>query len=411
MDYDSSIFLKKKIVLGVTASIAAYKAAYICSRLVKLGADIIPVMTPRANNFINPITFSSLSGNETVTGQFKNQGRIYHISLSHSADAFLIAPASADIICKLAGGICDDFLTTAALAAVCPILVAPAMNESMYLDPNMAGSIEKLKTSGKYQIIGPVSGELACKETGIGRMEDEETIIGRLQELLIKSNELEGKKVIISAGGTREYIDAVRYISNASSGKMGYALAEEAYSRGAAEVILVSSAKSVPAPYGVDVRYVENTEDMKRQILKEFIKSDIIIMAAAVSDIVADKRFSGKLSKKDAQLLKIKFKLNENILEILSTRKSKEQFLVGFAAESGYDTRGAAGKMSGRTVDMIVVNDISRKDIGMESDFNEVGIVVGGKERIKLKRAKKRIIASGIWDEIVKSHKKIKKNK
>jgi len=409
LDYDSSIFFKKKIVLGVTASIAAYKAAYICSRLVKSGADIIPVMTPRANNFINPITFSSLSGNETITGQFKNQGRIYHISLSHSADAFLIAPASADIICKLAGGICDDFLTTAALAAVCPILVAPAMNESMYLDPNVTGSIEKLKQSGKYQIIGPASGELACKETGIGRMEDEEAIIKRLSELLKKSSELKGKKVIISAGGTREYIDAVRYISNASSGKMGYALAEEAYSRGAAEIILVSSARSMPAPYGVDIRYAENTLDMKRQILKEFKKSDIIIMAAAISDIVAEKSFSGKISKKDGLLSKIKFKLNENILEILSTRKSKEQFLVGFAAESGYNTRGAAEKMSGRAVDMIVVNDISRKDIGMESDFNEVGIIIGGKERIKLKRAKKRIIAAGIWDEIVKSHKKIEK--
>ncbi|MES0341392.1 MAG: bifunctional phosphopantothenoylcysteine decarboxylase/phosphopantothenate--cysteine ligase CoaBC [Candidatus Humimicrobiaceae bacterium] len=409
MDYDSSIFLEKKIVLGVTASIAAYKAAYICSRLVKLGADIIPVMTPRANNFINPITFSSLSGNETITGQFKNQGRIHHISLSHSADAFLIAPASADIICKLAGGICDDFLTTAALAAVCPILVAPAMNESMYLDPNVAGSIEKLKQSGKYQIIGPASGELACKETGIGRMEDEETIIKRLSELLKKSGELEGKKVIITAGGTREYIDAVRYISNASSGKMGYALAEEAYSRGAAEVILISSARSRPAPYGVDIRYVENTADMKRQILKEFKNSDIIIMAAAVSDIVADKRFTGKISKKDGQLLKIKFKINENILEILSTKKSKKQFLVGFAAESGYDIKGAADKMSGRAVDMIVINDISRKDIGMESDFNEAGIIVQGKKSIKLKKAKKRIIAGGIWDEIVKNARLVKK--
>ena len=409
MDYDSSIFLKKKIVLGVTASIAAYKAAYICSRLVKLGADIIPVMTPRANNFINPITFSALSGNETITDQFKNQDRIYHISLSHSADAYLIAPATADIICKLAEGVCDDFLTTSALAAVCPILVAPAMNESMYLDPNVAGSIEKLKQSCKYQIIGPASGELACKETGIGRMEDEETIIKRLSELLKKSGELKGKKVIITAGGTREYIDAVRYISNASSGKMGYALAEEAYSRGAAEVILISSARSRPVPYGVDIRYIENTADMKRQILKEFKNSDIIIMAAAVSDIVADKRFAGKISKKDGQLLKIKFKINENILEILSTKKSKKQFLVGFAAESGYDIRGAADKMSGKAVDMIVVNDISRKDIGMESDFNEAGIIVQGKKSIKLKKAKKRIIAAGIWDEIVKNARLVKK--
>ena len=240
-------------------------------------------------------------------------------------------------------------------------------------------------------------------------MEDEETIIKRLSELLRKSTELEGKKVIITAGGTREYIDDVRYISNASSGKMGYALAEEAYSRGAAEVILVSSARSMPAPYGVDIRYAENTADMKKQILKEFKKSDIVIMAAAVSDIVAQESFSGKISKKDGLLSKIKFKLNENILEILSTRKSKEQFLVGFAAESGYDIKDAARKMSGRAVDMIVVNDISRKDIGMESDFNEVGIIIEGKERIKLKRAKKRIIAAGIWDEIIKSHKKIKK--
>ena len=215
--------------------------------------------------------------------------------------------------------------------------------------------------------------------------------------------------MIITAGGTREYIDAVRYISNASSGKMGYALAEEAYSRGAAEVILISSARSRPAPYGVDIRYVENTADMKRQILKEFKNSDIIIMAAAVSDIVADKRFAGKISKKDGQLLKIKFKINENILEILSTKKSKKQFLVGFAAEIGYDIKGAADKMSGRAVDMIVVNDISRKDIGMESDFNEAGIIVQGKKRIKIKKAKKRIIAAGIWDEIVKNARLVKK--
>ena len=405
MDYDSSIFFKKKIVLGITASIAAYKAAYICSRLTKLGADIIPVMTSRATNFINPITFSAPSGNETIVEQFKNQGRIYHISLSHSADAYLIAPASADIICKLAAGTSDDFLTTSALAAVCPILVAPAMNESMYLDSRVSESIEKLKQSGKYQIIGPASGELACRETGTGRMEDEETIMERLQELLKKSSELKGKKVIITAGGTREYIDAVRYISNASSGKMGHALAEEAYSRGAEEVILISSTRDILAPYGVDTRYAENTADMKREILREFKNSNIIIMAAAVSDIVAEKSFTDKISKKDGLLSKIKFKLNENILEFLSTKKDKEQFLVGFAAESGYNIRGAADKMSGRAVDMIVVNNILRKDIGMESDFNEVGIIVQGKERIKLKKSKKRIIAAGIWDEIVKNYK------
>ncbi|MCJ7665181.1 MAG: phosphopantothenoylcysteine decarboxylase, partial [Actinobacteria bacterium] len=200
---------------------------------------------------------------------------------------------------------------------------------------------------------------------------------------------------------TREYIDAVRYIANASSGKMGYALAEEAFFRGAGKVVLISCAKSMPGPYGVDVRHVENTAGMKKEILEEFESSDIIIMAAAVSDIVPEKSFKGKISKKDDLISKIKFKLNENILEILSTRKSKGQFLVGFAAESGYNIEGVAARMSAIALDMIVINDISRKDIGMESDFNEAGIIMEGKELLKLKKAKKRIIAEGIWNEII----------
>jgi len=177
-------------VLGVTASIAAYKAAYICSRLTARGATVIPVMSPRARNFISPLTFSSISGNETITGQFMNQGRIYHISLSQSADAYCIAPASADIICKLAGGICDDFLTTSTLAAKCPVLIAPAMNEAMWADIAVQDCLKRLGKMGKYQVIGPVEGSLACGDSGMGRMEEEEAIMGRLAQLLYQSREL-----------------------------------------------------------------------------------------------------------------------------------------------------------------------------------------------------------------------------
>lgn len=403
MVLNKSIFLKKKIVLGITASIAAYKAASICSRLASMGADVVPVMTPNALNFITPITFSSISGNKTIVEQFADEKKIYHISLSHSADIFLIAPASADTISKLSYGICDNFLTTSAVSATCPVLIAPAMNESMYLDPIIQKNILQLGKSGKYFFIGPKSGNLACGEEGLGRLEDEDIIIERLGELLNYSSDLKGKKVVITAGGTREFIDTVRYISNRSSGKMGYALAEEAYFRGAEKVILISTARSLPRPYGVDVKYVEDTSGMKNVLDKYFSTSDIAIMAAAVSDIIPLKKYDFKLKKKNDILSKIKFGENENILKSLAKKKKKNQYLVGFAAESGHNSRDVLEKIKDKNIDMIVANDISREDIGMESDYNEVDIVRQDGTVKKLARDKKRIIARGIWDEIVKS--------
>ncbi len=403
MALNKSIFLKKKIVLGITASIAAYKAASICSRLTGMGAEVIPVMTPNALNFITPITLSSISGNKTVVEQFVNQKKIYHISLSHSADIFLIAPASADIISKLSYGIGDNFLTTSAISAACPVLVAPAMNESMYLDPVIQKNIQQLKESGKYFFVGPKSGRLACGEEGLGKLEDEDVIIERLGELLNYNSDLKGKKVVITAGGTREFIDIVRYISNKSSGKMGYALAEEAYFRGAQKVVLISASRSLQPPYGVKVEYAQDTAEMKKALLKYFNGSDIIIMAAAISDIIPAKKYDFKLKKKDDILSKISFKENENILELLAKKKKKSQYLVGFAAESGYSTGDIIKKIGGRNIDMIVANDISRKGIGMESDYNEVDIVKQDGSVKKLGRGKKRIVARGIWDEIVKS--------
>lgn len=403
MSLDKSIFFKKKIVLGITASIAAYKAATICSRLTDMGADVVPVMTPSALNFISPVTFSSISGNKTIVDQFLNQKKIYHISLSHSADVFLIAPASADTISKLSYGIGDNFLTTSAISAKCPILIAPAMNESMYLDPVISENIQRLKESGKYFFTGPKSGKLACGEKGMGKLEDEDAIIEMLAELLGYSNDLRGKKIIVTAGGTREFIDTTRYISNKSSGKMGYALAAEAYFRGAREVILISTVKSLPSPYGVKVEYVENSKEMKESLLEYFDNSDIIIMSAAVSDIVPVQKYDFKLKKKNGILSRIKFKENEDILKLLSERKKKDQYVVGFAAESGYNTINIMEKIKDKNVDMIVANDISKEGIGMDSDFNEVDIVKRDGSVKKLARNKKRIIARGIWDEITKS--------
>ena len=407
MVLDKSIFIKKKIVLGITASIAAYKAAGICSRLVGMGASVVPVMTPNAINFVGPVTFSSICGNKTIVEQFVNEDEIYHISLSHSADVFLIAPASADIISKLSYGVCDNFLTTSAVSATCPVLIAPAMNESMYLNPIIQGNIARLKEAGKYFFIGPKTGSLACGERGLGRLEDEDVIIERLGELITYSSDLKGKKVVITAGGTREFIDTVRYISNKSSGKMGYALAEEAYFRGAKKVFLISTARNLPRPYGADVKYVGDSSEMKKAVLKCFKGSNITIMAAAVSDIVPCRKYNFKLKKKNDILSKIKFKENQNILELLARERKGKQYVVGFAAESDYRVKNVLEKLKSRNIDMIVANDISREDIGMESDYNQVDIIKKDGTVKKLARSVKRIISRGIWDEIIKDLNKL----
>jgi len=315
----------------------------------------------------------------------------------------LIAPASADTISKLSYGIGDNFLTTSVISAKCPVLIAPAMNESMYLDPMIKKNIQRLKKSGKYFFTGPKSGKLACGEEGMGRLEDEEIIIEKLGELLSHSNDLKGKNIIITAGGTKEFIDTIRYISNKSSGKMGHALATEAYFRGASKVILISTAKDLSPPYGVKVEYIENTVEMKESLLKYFSNSDIVIMAAAISDIIPVQKYDFKLKKKNDILSKIKFKENEDILKLLAERKKKGQYIVGFAAESGYSTIDIMEKIKDKNVDMIVANDISKEGIGMGSDFNEVDIVKKDGSVKKLARDKKSIIARGIWDEITKS--------
>src|SRR5665647_2960841 len=236
-DLASKVLKEKKIILGVTGGIVAYKSAYICSMLVRSGAFVFPVLTDNALNFINPITFSAISGNKSIIGTFEDNEKIYHVSLSQSADAILIAPASANTISKIACGICDNFLTTAVSAAKCPVLIAPAMNEIMWSNPILQQNILKLKETGTYFFTGPAEGSLACGADGIGRLEEEDKIIDDLKDLLMINDDLSGKTILVSAGGTRENIDSVRYISNYSSGKMGNAIAAEAKFRGADKVI------------------------------------------------------------------------------------------------------------------------------------------------------------------------------
>ncbi|HEY5501367.1 MAG TPA: bifunctional phosphopantothenoylcysteine decarboxylase/phosphopantothenate--cysteine ligase CoaBC [Candidatus Humimicrobiaceae bacterium] len=400
-DLAGKVLKEKKIILGVTGGIAAYKSAYICSKLVRSGAFVFPVLTDNALNFINPITFSAISGNKSIIGTFEDNEKIYHVSLSQSADAILIAPASANTISKIACGICDNFLTTAVSAAKCPVLIAPAMNEIMWSNPILQQNILKLKETGTYFFTGPAEGSLACGADGIGRLEEEDKIIDDLKDLLMINDDLSGKTILVSAGGTRENIDSVRYISNYSSGKMGNAIAAEAKFRGADKVILISTAKNLPRLYGVETYFVDTTMEMKEKIIKFFDESDVIIMAAAVSDVIPQKTYDFKLKKNQDLLSKLSFKENENILKFLSEIKKEKQVLVGFAAENGEDIISASEKIIGNKIDLIIVNDISRNDIGFESDFNEISIISRNGDVRKIEKAKKRIISREIINEII----------
>lgn len=396
-----SLFKNKRIMLCITGSIAAYKAAGICSSLVKKGCEVFPVMTPNALNFINPLTFGTLSGHKTLFEQYADKEKVYHISLSHSVDAILIAPATANTIAKLSCGICDNFLTTAVISARCPVLIAPAMNETMYLNHAVQRSIRVLKESGRYFFVEPSYGSLACGETGRGRLAEEGSIIKMLEDLLSYSEDLNGKKVLVSSGGTSEFIDSVRYISNLSSGKMGYELAQEAFFRGADKVFLVTASRDVRKPYGVNTISVQSSMDMKKEIEKYYGSCDIIIMAAAISDIIPAKKYDYKLKKNDDIISKLKFKENINILQFLSKNKKKSQYLAGFSAESGENIENSRNKIKNTNIDMIVMNDISRKDIGFGSDFNEVVILTADGKTEKVKKNTKRLISRKILDSII----------
>ncbi len=362
----------KHIVLGVSGGIAVYKAVELLRLLTKAGADVQVVMTKNACEFVTSLTFQTLSCNPVHTEMFNlyQEREIGHISLADKADLFILAPATANLVGKIAGGICDDLLSTSIMATKAPVLIAPAMNTNMYSNPLYQRNENLLREYG-YQVIAPVNGELACGWVGEGKLADPTDIFAAAEAILTKKD-LYGCRIMITAGPTREEIDPVRYLTNYSSGKMGYALAAVAARRGA-DVLLISGPSQQPVPYGVRAVMVQTAEQMRQAVFANLIDIDVVIKAAAVADYrVADR--AGQKLKKTADSLTLQLEKNPDILAELG-RNKEERVLVGFAAETEKLLEHAGEKLKKKNLDMIVANDVSRSDAGFDVDTNAVRIL------------------------------------
>jgi phosphopantothenoylcysteine decarboxylase/phosphopantothenate--cysteine ligase len=384
------------ILLGVTGGISAYKSIDIVRRLKEKGHDVRVVMTDAATRFVTPLTFRTVSGDYVATSMFAEDlpDPLFHVTSAKDADIFLIAPATADFIAKMAHGIGDDLLSTLVIAARCPVLIAPAMNTSMLSNQATQANLDILRHRG-IGMIGPVRGKLAEGE-GMGRMADVDEIVGVTERAIKKRSQLKGKKVIVTAGGTREPIDSVRFIGNYSSGKMGFAIAEEASRRGA-EVTMVSGPTGLPWPSGVERIDTETTKDMFEEIRKRIGKADILIMAAAVADVAPRTTSGKKIKKEDIGSLDL-VQTTDILTEIRSGSKGK--VIVGFAAETEDLSKNARVKLKKKGLDMIVANDVSRKDIAFGSDYNQVIIIKKDGRSLNTSRMHKRDIAGIILDQI-----------
>ena len=378
--------MSKCVVIGVTGGIAVYKALDIISALRKKDVEVHVIMTESASKFVNPLTFQSISQNMVVTDMFAEPKawEIQHISLAQKADLMLIAPATANIIGKVANGISDDMLSTTIMAASkAKVIFAPAMNTNMYQNKIVQNNIEKLKDFG-YEFIEPASGRLACGDVGVGKLADVNTIVERvLAELNDKEQDLKGKKVLISAGPTIAPIDPVRYITNRSTGKMGYAIAEEARDRGA-EVVLVSGPTNLNPPKDVKIINIKTNEEMKNEILEYFEWADIVIKSAAVADY-KPKEYSKEKIKKGEGDLNLCLTRDNDILKSLGDMKT-HQVLVGFAAESNDVLKNAEKKLKNKNLDFIVANDITASDTGFGSEDNKVVILSKNDEKLELEK-------------------------
>ncbi|UOD34487.1 bifunctional phosphopantothenoylcysteine decarboxylase/phosphopantothenate--cysteine ligase CoaBC [Deferribacteraceae bacterium V6Fe1] len=389
------------ILIGVTGGIAAYKIPLLCRKFIQNGDSVKVILTENAAKFVTPITLETLTKNRVYIDDFKvdvSPKDIEHIDLATWADLFIIAPATANTIAKIAYGIADNLLTSTILAYEKnkPVYICPAMNTNMYINPITTDNINKLKDRG-FVIIPPVEGELACKDVGIGKMQEPDKIFEFVLSSLTKGQILKGKKVIVTAGPTVEDIDPVRYISNRSSGKMGYSLAETAKKFGA-EVLLVSGPVNIKT--SLPIVHVKSAVEMLTVLKDKIFDYDILIMAAAVADYRVENVSVEKI-KKDGDELLIKLVKNPDILTELSKLKKEGQIFVGFAAESNDLERYAKDKLERKKLDMIVANDISRKDIAFDSDFNEVFVFKkdGSKKHILKERKEK--ISEIILSEIV----------
>lgn len=391
--------MSSNVLLCVTGGIAAYKAVALTSKLTQMGIDVKVMMSENATKFVTPLTFQAISRNPVYTDTFdeKDPKKIAHIDLSEWPDLIIIAPATSNIIGKLANGIADDMITSTLLATEKPVWIAPAMNVHMYHHPIVQKNMDTLKSIG-YEFIEPDEGYLACGYTGKGRLAEPESIAEKVREFFSGNTRgfLEGKRVVVTAGPTRERIDPVRYISNFSSGKMGYAIAEEALKLGAA-VTLITGPVSLTPPQGAKVVSIESTEEMYRAVIEEYNNADIVIKAAAVSDYRPQEYMPNKM-KKQKDEWSITLVKNRDILKELGKKKT-HQFLIGFAAETDHVEQYALDKLKNKNLDMIVANDVSMEGAGFGSDTNIVTIFKKDGSKRALEKLSKNKVAIEILKE------------
>ena len=365
----------REVVLGVTGGIAAYKSAEIVSRLRHLGAHVHVIMTQNATEFISPLTFQTLSANPVVTDTFAapEYWNVEHVALAKLAEVFVVAPATANILAKMAAGIADDMLSTTLLAIKAPVLAAPAMNTGMWTAPATRENVKILKSRG-VQFIGPDSGILACGDTGTGRMAEPEDIVEAIRKILTFREDYKGLRVLVTAGATRERLDPVRFLTNDSSGKMGFALAEAARDRGA-EVTVICGSVSVPVPEGIRIIKIESARDLLNAMLAEVPGHDVIIQAAAVADYRPEAFQDTKIKKKNGQEMILKLTENPDVAQEVAKIRKNGQTLIGFAAETDHVTEHAQEKLKKKKLDMIVANDVTKEGAGFNTDTNIASLI------------------------------------
>ena len=399
MSMNQKLLSGKTVLLGVTGSIAAYKIASLASALRKLDADVHVLMTKNAVNFINPITFESLTGNKCLVDTFDRnfQFQVEHVSIAKKVDVVMLAPASANVIGKIAHGIADDMLTTTIMACKCPVYVAPAMNTNMYENPILQDNLDILKKYG-YHIIDPACGYLACGDTGAGKMPEPEVLLSYITKEIAFEKDLIGKKILITAGPTQEAIDPVRYITNHSSGKMGYALAKMAMLRGA-EVTLVSGQTAITPPPFVDFVSIVSAKDMFDEVTARSNDQDIIIKAAAVADYRPASVSDEKMKKSDDQM-SIELERTDDILKYLGEHKKEKQFLCGFSMETSNMISNSRAKLVKKNLDMIAANCLKVDGAGFQGDTNVLTLITQNEE-VSLDLMSKEDAANIILDKII----------
>lgn len=389
----------KTVVLGVTGSIAAYKIASLASMLKKLHCNVHVLMTQNATNFINPITFETLTGNKCLIDTFDRnfQFSVEHVSIAKQADVVLIAPASANVIGKLSWGIADDMLTTTVMACTCKKILSPAMNTNMYRNPILQDNLKRLEGYG-YEVIKPASGYLACGDVGEGKMPEPEVLLQYILKEIAWEKDLAGKRVLVTAGATRESIDPVRFITNHSSGKMGFAIAKAAMLRGA-EVTVVAAHTDVAPPMFVEVIPVKSAEDMFRAVTEKAADCDVIIKAAAVADYTPVTVADSKMKKKDGDMI-IPLKRTQDILKYLGEHKKEGQFLCGFSMETDNVLENSRKKLISKNADMICANSLRTQGAGFGGDTNIITLITMDGE-VELELMSKEAAAHQILDTIL----------